>query len=116
MGLPLRRPSRGAARAAGQAVFGAWLLGIATFCLAAYVAVGMVRGSDRTFERGVAPLEATIMQEVAGAVALVSLASVAWRLRRFARGDGVVATIGLFLLSILLCLVWAVGYAAQHAS
>jgi cbb3-type cytochrome oxidase subunit 3 len=92
------------------------LLGIATFVLAAYVAVGMVDGSDRRFERGVAPLEATIMQEVAGAVALVSLALVAWRLRRFARGDGVVATIGLFLLSIVLCLVWVFAYGAQHAS
>lgn len=80
------------------------------------MAAGMVDGSDRKFERGVAPLDAVIMQEVAGAVALVSLASVAWRLRRFARGDGVVATIGLFLLSIVLCLVWAYAYAGQHAS
>jgi hypothetical protein len=95
---------------------GAWLLGTATFLLAAYVAAGMIRGSDRTFDRGVAPLGATIMQEVAGAVALVALASVMWRLRRFASGDGVGATIGLFVLSIVLCLVWAVAYAAQHAS
>jgi hypothetical protein len=76
----------------------------------------MVRGSDRRFERGVAPLEATIMQEVAGAVALVALASVFWRLGRFARGDGAGATIGLFVLPILMCLVWVFANAAQHAS
>jgi uncharacterized membrane protein len=97
-------------------VIGAWLLGAATLVLAAYVAVGMVRGSDRSFDKGVAPVGATILQEVAGAIALVALASVAWRLRRFARGDGGGATIGLFLLSVVLCLVWAVAYAAQHAS
>jgi hypothetical protein len=104
-------------RSGGNAsVIGAWLFGAATLVLAACIAVGMVRGSDRTFDKGVAPVGATIMQEVAGAIALVALASVVWRLRRFARGDGVGATIGLFLLSIVLCLVWAAAYAAQHAS
>jgi hypothetical protein len=97
-------------------VLGAWLLGGATSLMAVYVAAGMIRGSDREFERGVAPLGATIVQEVAGAAALVALASVIWRLRRFASGDGVGATIGLFVLSIVLCLVWVVAYAAQHAS
>ena len=97
-------------------VIGAWLLGFATLVLAAYVAVGMVRGSDRSSEKGVAPVGATIMQEVAGAIALLALASVALRLRRFARGDGVGATIGVFLLSIVLCFVWVLAYAAQHAS
>jgi hypothetical protein len=97
-------------------VLGAFLLGTATFLLAAYVAAGMIRGSDRTFERGVAPLGATIMQEVAGAAALIALASVIWRLRRFASGDGVAATISRFVLAIVLCFVWLVAYAAQHAS
>jgi hypothetical protein len=97
-------------------VLGAWLLGGATSLMAVYVAAGMIRGSDREFERGVAPLGATIMQEVAGAAALVALASVIWRLRRFASGDGVGATVGLFVLSIVLCLAWVVAYAAQHAS
>lgn len=87
-------------------VLGAWLLGAATSLMAVYVGAGMIRGSDREFERGVAPLGATIMQEVAGAAALVAIASVVWRLRRFASGDGVGATIGLFVLSIVLCLVW----------
>jgi hypothetical protein len=103
-------------RGGKASVIGAWLLGSATLVLAACVAVGMVRGSDRSFDQGVAPVAATITQEVAGAIALVALASVAWRLRRFARGDGVGATIGLFSLSIVLCLVWVVAYAAQHAS
>jgi hypothetical protein len=100
----------------GKSVVGAWVLGGATLVMAVYVAVGMVRGADRSFDKGIAPVGATIVQELAGAVARVALAAVGWRLRRFARGDSAGTTIALFLLSIVLCLVWAGAYAVQHAS
>jgi hypothetical protein len=110
------KAARGSRGRKSASVVEAWLLGGTTLVMATYVAVGMVRGADRSFDKGVAPLGATIVQEVAGAIALVALASVGWRLRRFARGDGAGTTIALFLLSVVLCLVWAGAYAAQHAS
>jgi uncharacterized membrane protein YqjE len=82
------KAARGSRGRKSASVVEAWLLGGTTLVMATYVAVGMV----------------------------VALASVGWRLRRFARGDGAGTTIALFLLSVVLCLVWAGAYAAQHAS
>lgn len=95
---------------------GAIVLGVAIAVLAGVVAIGMVRGLDRTFDSGTAPVEAMLLQEAIGALALIALGATALRLRRFADGDGKPLTITLFVLALAICVAWAYSYIIEYSS
>jgi len=92
------------------------VLGVAITVLAGVVAIGMVRGLDRTFDRGTASVTAMLVQEATGALALIALGATALRLRRFAAGDSRPSTTGLFVLALAICVAWALSDVVQYSS
>lgn len=110
VGMPRTHAGRGSWSRGGAIVLGA-----AMAVLAGVVAISMVSGLDRTFERGTASVAAMLVQEAIGALALVALGATALRLRRFADGNGKPSTIGLFVLALAICVAWALSYVLEYS-
>lgn len=93
---------------------------LVTVAAAALIVLGMITGASRSFERGVAPLDAVLIQEAAGVIALALWSVFGRRLLRALRQprDARASTAGLHIgaVAALATVAWAVLRLAQYAA
>jgi hypothetical protein len=83
--------------------------------LAAIVVLGMATGTDRQFDKGVAPLLAVVLVQSLGVVCLIVLGggfracAVTWRLRQ-------ASLLRWFGMAVVLWVVWAFFRVAEYSS
>lgn len=92
------------------------VIGLIVAAVAAYVAVGMIRGANPNFSRGRSPTWSVVVQELAGAMTLAALAITASGLVDVARGKHARRTLILLLVGLVLAFVWWFALFVERAS
>ena len=90
--------------------------GVVVALVGGCVAVGMVAGLDRTWEKGTAPVGAMVLQEVCGAATLAGVGIALWRLRLLWRGHGGAWALLAVFGALVLFALWLLAYAVEYSS
>lgn len=91
-------------------------IGLVVTAVATFVIIGMIRGANPQFEKGRSPLTTVVIQELFGALTLVTLATVARQLPALARGKSLARPLAWLAGAAALAIVWAFALMSERAS
>jgi hypothetical protein len=92
------------------------VVGLVVAAVAAYVAVGMIRGANPNFSRGRSPTGSVVVQELAGALTLAALGMATGGLVSVARGKHAGRMLILLPVGLVLAFVWWFALLVERAS
>lgn len=94
----------------------AGVIGSVVTAVAAYVAVGMIGGANPNFSKGRSPTGSVVVQEIIGALALVTLGLAIRELVLVARGKHARRLVILLPLGLVLASAWLFALLVERAS